>query len=102
MVGHSIEDSGLRAKDIVVLPLHRGTTDMPNPKGSRVLQDGDRMLCFGKLESMRDLVPARRKTGLKKVEPLDTEIEPTHGAAWDVSGHTGGVGAGPEEVSATE
>jgi len=80
MVGHSIEESGLRAKDIVVLALHRGTTVIPNPKGTRILEDGDRLLCFGKLESMRDLVPARRAKGRKKVAPLETEIEATPGA----------------------
>mgnify|MGYP001089362641 CR=1 FL=1 len=74
LVGQSIETSGLRAKDIVILTLHRGTTVIPNPKGSRILEDGDRMLCFGKLESMRDLVPARRERGRKEVEPLDTEV----------------------------
>jgi len=79
-VGHSIEESGLRAKDIVVLALHRGTTVIPNPKGTRILEDGDRLLCFGKLESMRDLVPARRAKGRKKVAPLETEIEATPGA----------------------
>lgn len=60
LVGQAIEDSGLRAKDIVVLTLHRGTTVIPNPKGTRVLEADDRLLCFGKLESMRDLVPDRK------------------------------------------
>jgi len=77
LVGQTIEESGLRVKDIVVLTLHRGTTVIPNPKGSRVLEDGDRMLCFGKLESMRDLVPARRKRARSKVAPLETGITTT-------------------------
>lgn len=77
MVGQSIDGSGLRAKDIVVLTLHRGTTVIPNPKGSRILEDGDRVLCFGKLESMRDLVPARRTRERAQVVPLDTQIGAT-------------------------
>lgn len=78
LVGKTIEDSGLRDKDIVVLTLHRGTTVIPNPKGSRLLEAGDRTLCFGKLESMRDLVPARRNRRRQPVAALETEIEVTH------------------------
>ena len=74
LVGTSIEGSGLRAKDIVVLTLHRGTTVIPNPKGTRVLEVDDRLLCFGKLESMRDLVAARPRRK-RKVLPLETDIE---------------------------
>ncbi len=85
MVGRSIQESGLRAKDIVVLTLHRGTSVISNPKGSRVLEDGDRVLCFGKLESMRDLVPARRTRGRKKVERLETDVPSSRGAVWDAS-----------------
>ncbi|HUG20237.1 MAG TPA: RimK family alpha-L-glutamate ligase [Planctomycetaceae bacterium] len=58
-VGQTIGDSGLREKDINVLTLYRNTTVIPNPRASRVLEAGDRLLCFGKMELMRDLVPAR-------------------------------------------
>lgn len=29
--------------------------------GGRKLEDGDRLLCFGRLEEMRDLIPKRKK-----------------------------------------
>lgn len=58
-VGKSISESGLRDKDINVLTLHRGTTVIPNPRPQRILEAGDRLLCFGKLELMRELVPTR-------------------------------------------
>ncbi len=51
----------LRESDINVLTLYRGTTVIPNPKSSRVLEAGDRLLCFGKMELMRGLVPARTR-----------------------------------------
>lgn len=60
-VGMTIEQSGLSDRDINVLTLNRGTSVVPNPKQSRVLEPGDRLLCFGCLESMRDLVPERAK-----------------------------------------
>ena len=74
LVGKRIQDSGLRQRDIVVLTLHRGTVVIPNPRGDRVLESGDRLLCFGKLDEMRDLVPARaRRRGRPKVLPLPEE-----------------------------
>jgi ribosomal protein S6--L-glutamate ligase len=60
-VGKTIQESGLREKDINVLTLHRETTVIPNPRPARVLEAGDRLLCFGKLESMRDLVSDRTR-----------------------------------------
>ncbi|WP_145066718.1 RimK family alpha-L-glutamate ligase [Engelhardtia mirabilis] len=77
-VGKTIVASGLREKDIAVLALHRGNTVIPNPRDSRVLEGGDRMICFGKRESMKDLIPERRKRLRKrKTKVLDTEV-PTH------------------------
>lgn len=61
LVGVSIRESGLRTRDISVLTLHREADVIPNPKDERVLQANDRLLCFGKLESMRGMIPERRK-----------------------------------------
>jgi ribosomal protein S6--L-glutamate ligase len=60
-VGRSIRQSGLREKDINVLTLYRGTTVIPNPRSDRELESGDRLLCFGKLELMRGLIPAKTR-----------------------------------------
>lgn len=71
MIGTSIASSGLRERDISVLTLSRGTKVVPNPKSTRVLEGNDRLLCFGELESMRDLVPARRRRRARpKLGPL--------------------------------
>ncbi|NQV29417.1 MAG: RimK family alpha-L-glutamate ligase [Candidatus Marinimicrobia bacterium] len=70
-VGQSITESGLREKDINVLTLYRGTIVIPNPKASRILEAEDRLLCFGKLELMRDLIPAKtRRKRRSKVATL--------------------------------
>jgi ribosomal protein S6--L-glutamate ligase len=61
IVGKTLGDSGLRERDISVLTLHRGTSVIPNPRGSHVLEPEDRLLCFGRLEEMRSMIPARRK-----------------------------------------
>jgi ribosomal protein S6--L-glutamate ligase len=84
-VGKSIKDSGLREKDINVLTLYRGTTVIPNPRSQRELQPGDRLLCFGKLELMRDLIPAkvrrtRRPAVLELPDlPVADEVHAVHG-----------------------
>ncbi|MCA9785607.1 MAG: TrkA C-terminal domain-containing protein, partial [Candidatus Cloacimonetes bacterium] len=61
LVGQTIAESGLRERDVTVLTLNRGTHVIPNPRLSRELEAGDRLLCFGKLELMRDLIPARTR-----------------------------------------
>jgi ribosomal protein S6--L-glutamate ligase len=77
-VGKTIVDSGLLEKDIAVLSLHRANIVIPNPKHSRALESEDRLLCFGKRESMKDLIPARAKRIRKrKLQDLDTEIPAT-------------------------
>jgi ribosomal protein S6--L-glutamate ligase len=53
--------ASLRDRDITVLTLQRGTHVIPNPKDDRVLEVNDRLLCFGRLDAMRDLVPQRRR-----------------------------------------
>jgi len=66
LIGVTIEDSGLREQDIVVLTLARDGKIIANPKGSREIQVHDRLLCFGKLETMKAFIPPRRKRKRKK------------------------------------
>ncbi len=81
LVGTTIADSGLRDRDITVLTLHRDVEVIPNPRDTRVLEANDRLLCFGRLESMRDMIPARRKrrARIRKLpdEPIPPDPEPT-------------------------
>jgi ribosomal protein S6--L-glutamate ligase len=71
IVGKTIGEAGLRDKDITVLTVHRGTAVIPNPRTTRHLEAGDRLLCFGKLEEMRSMIPSRRKRRqrIKKLPP---------------------------------
>ncbi len=78
-IGKTIRDSGLREKDIMVLTLHRGTLVIPNPKPQRKLEAEDRLLCFGKLEFMRELIPdkirQKRRTKVKALPDLPVAEE---------------------------
>jgi len=75
-IGKTIVGSGLREKDINVLSLHRKGRVTPNPKAERILEAGDRLLCFGQLSSMKNLVPdqtrKRRRPKLKKLKSEQT------------------------------
>ncbi len=71
-IGQMIIETGLLEKDINVLTLYRGSKVIPNPRRDRVLESGDKLLCFGKLEAMREMVPARtRRRREPSVEQLD-------------------------------
>ena len=61
LVGKPLGESGLSERDITVLTLHRGVQVIPNPRPRHVLEDGDRLLCWGKLEEMRSMIPERPK-----------------------------------------
>jgi ribosomal protein S6--L-glutamate ligase len=58
-----------------VLTVHRGATVIPNPRNRVVLEAGDRLLCFGKLEEMRSMIPERRRRRAK-VRKLPAEPIP--------------------------
>jgi ribosomal protein S6--L-glutamate ligase len=75
-VGMTIKETTLAEQDINVLTLYRGHKVIPNPRSDRVLEPDDKLLCFGKLESMRGMIPQKtRKRRRPKVQDLDTDVE---------------------------
>jgi ribosomal protein S6--L-glutamate ligase len=73
-VGKTIKETGLWEKDINVLTLYRGNKVIPNPRTDRVLESGDKLLCYGKLESMRTMVPKKtRQRRRPEVQELHTD-----------------------------
>ena len=82
LIGKTIGDSGLRDKDIVILTLNRNSSVISNPKVSRTIEPGDRLLCYGKVEAMRDLVPERTARRRRpKIRKLETEVLDAGGAS---------------------
>lgn len=79
LVGRSIESSGLRERDVVVLQLTRQGVSIPNPRSTRTLVAGDVLLCFGKMLTLRSLVPpiTKRKPHAKRQPPAPTKAPPT-------------------------
>jgi ribosomal protein S6--L-glutamate ligase len=69
-VGMTIEQTELRDRDVVVLTLKRGGKVISNPKGNRVLEADDTLLCYGKSEQMKHLIPddiPKRRRKLKRL-----------------------------------
>jgi ribosomal protein S6--L-glutamate ligase len=60
-VGKQLSETDLSEKDLNALTLYRGNKVIPNPKMSRVLEPDDKLLCFGKLESMKGMIPAKTR-----------------------------------------
>ncbi|MBC2605329.1 30S ribosomal protein S6--L-glutamate ligase [Pelagicoccus albus] len=66
IAGKTIADSGLRDRDIVVLRLVRGTEHIANPKFSRVIEEGDSLLCYGLKAALQGVLPNLVKTKRRK------------------------------------
>lgn len=78
MVGRTIENSGLRERDIVVLSLHREGKVIPNPRTTRELHFGDRLLCYGKYANVKDLLPEEiRQRRRRKIGPHPEGASPS-------------------------
>ena len=68
-----IRESGLRARDIIVLTHERDGKSTANPKSTTVLQAGDQLLCFGLLDTMKTLVPPKRRKRRRKKDLIKTD-----------------------------
>ncbi|MEM9563339.1 MAG: RimK family alpha-L-glutamate ligase [Actinomycetota bacterium] len=78
-VGKTMAEANFPDDDITVLSLLRGAIVVPNPRGDRELEADDRLLCYGNLERMRSLIPARRKRRVKVQDLPDEPLEPDGG-----------------------
>lgn len=74
-VGKTIKETSLLEQDINVLTLYRGHKVIPNPRSDRILENNDKLLCFGKLESMRGMVPRKeRRRRRPDLKDLNTDV----------------------------
>jgi ribosomal protein S6--L-glutamate ligase len=60
LAGKTLAEAALRDRDVLVLNIERGGVAIPNPHGNQELLAGDKLLCFGKLLTLRSLVPPRK------------------------------------------
>ena len=81
-VGQTITETKLWEQDVNVLTLYRGSKVIPNPRGERVLEADDKLLCFGRTEAMRGMVPARTR---RRRAPAIKELPAGAAAAEDAA-----------------
>ena len=58
--GKPIKETGFREKDIVILSIVRGSLTISNPKSTREILVGDKLLCFGKYANMKSVIEQSR------------------------------------------
>jgi hypothetical protein len=54
ILGKPLSESGLRKEDINVLAIVRANETIPNPPADANITQGDELICFGKLEHIRE------------------------------------------------
>ncbi len=66
LLGRTVADSGLRQRDVQVLSIRRATGILPSPRGDCRFERGDIVLCFGKLITLKSLIPLNRSGQRRK------------------------------------
>ncbi|MFG0247753.1 MAG: 30S ribosomal protein S6--L-glutamate ligase [Phycisphaeraceae bacterium JB051] len=66
LANKTIETSGLRERGVLVLDVERGGNLHPAPDAAFKMLLGDKLLCFGKLLTLKELMPTRKVTRKKK------------------------------------
>jgi K+/H+ antiporter YhaU regulatory subunit KhtT len=56
VVGLPLSESGFSEQDLMVLSVERDDEMIPVPKATTIIQSGDRLICYGKLENLTGLV----------------------------------------------
>ncbi|MGP1271849.1 MAG: 30S ribosomal protein S6--L-glutamate ligase [Phycisphaerales bacterium] len=70
LVGRPLKDTSLRDQEIVVLTVTRENGELiSSPRGDSELRQGDKLLCFGKLDEIRDLLPRQKRKPKRKKSP---------------------------------
>ncbi|MEM9415083.1 MAG: RimK family alpha-L-glutamate ligase [Planctomycetota bacterium] len=62
----TIADSGLREREVLVLNVDRNGVNFPAPDGAHELLAGDKLLCFGKLITLKALIPTKKRRRPRK------------------------------------
>lgn len=76
LAGKTLRETGLRNRDVQVLSIARGGIIIPNPRGDDRVLPHDVLICFGKLITLKNLLPSpgcrnpSKKKGRSEPPPL--------------------------------
>ena len=66
IAGATLGQSGLRERDLMVLSIERDEGVIPVPKAQNKINVGDRLICYGKLENLKELVLSKVTPSIKQ------------------------------------
>ncbi len=76
IIGQTLESSGLRERDIVVLRLTRGGEHIANPRRDREIMEGDTLLCYGSQIALSTFLPERvNRKKRRKLKKIQTDLQ---------------------------
>mgnify|MGYP003700786347 CR=1 FL=1 len=59
LANKTLSEIDLREKDVLVLSISRAGNVIPNPRGDRMILEGDVLLCYGKQLTLEGLIPPK-------------------------------------------
>jgi len=75
LANRTLAEAQLRERDVVVLNITRGGLLFPTPTGDHLMLAGDIMLCYGKMPSLRALLPEKKPRRRRKKLAVRTSSE---------------------------
>jgi ribosomal protein S6--L-glutamate ligase len=66
LAGRTLAETHLRDREVVVLSIRRQGIAFPNPSSEQEILPGDVLLCYGKMLTLKSLIPAAPKRRRKK------------------------------------
>ena len=85
-IGQTIAEANFREREVLVLSITRGSVVIPAPKGDVPVLEGDKLLCYGKLLTIKTLGDVRSGKGeSREVGKLGSEEVSTASPAATVS-----------------
>ena len=73
----TLAELALGDRDVTVLSIQRGSVVLTSPRGGERLRIGDQVLCFGKLLTLKELIPKDRKGRRKRAKGKGREELPS-------------------------
>lgn len=73
LAGHTLAETQLRERDIVVLSIMRQGIAFPNPTGDNEVLAGDVLVCYGKMITLKSLIPPRKPRKRKRKKKTTTK-----------------------------
>lgn len=77
----TLRETALRQREVLVLSIQRGSITIPSPTAEHQILPGDMLLCYGKLLTLKTLIPTKRmgqnrKRTTTRRNKLDTSSAP--------------------------